>query len=302
MLENHKERNSKEDPAAIHSQNSTILQFNRERSMFRMFFTISLFSFLYIGKAEAQTGKIVYPHAAFWHKTEINQFLDERWGVGFDLVYRRKNEMNKGSMFDHHLRTSLRPWINYQITKNSRFSLSPIGYMTTTEYVGKSSDYDRLPYHEWRTTFQLFHHHKYPNPRWMHTWRYRYELRWQENPGQSDYRFLTRFRLRYRLRFVINKPDFYQNNMLYLMASNEIGLNIGKNVLYNTFNQNRLYLGAGFRFATSARVELRYIDRIRTRGSTGIEFDHDKGFMIGIYVDQLSSLFRKNEQHVRYTD
>lgn len=250
----------------------------------------------------AQDSKIAYPHNVFWNKTEVNEIFENKLGVGLDYVYRSKNEMNTGGMFDSHARTSIRPWIHYQFSKNARLSVSPLGYMYTNEYIGKPEDYDRLPYHELRTTFQFFHHYKHNNPKWMHTWRYRYELRWQEIAGTDDYRNLSRFRFRYRLRYVINREDFYENNMLYAAVSNEIGLNIGKNVTYNTFNQNRLYVGVGYRVLDVARLELRYVNRFRTRGATGIEFDHDQGIMLGIYIDQLSGFWNKKDEKIRYSD
>lgn len=275
--------------------------FNKIEKPLKLLFRTLFFLFLSL-LSKAQDQKIVYPHQVFWHKTEINEFFDEKWGVGADFVYRSKNEMNSGSMFDSHLRTSIRPWINYQFNKNARLSISPLGYMYTNEYIGKEEDYLREPYHELRTTFQFFHHQKPESGKWMHTWRYRYELRWQEQANSDDYRFLMRFRLRYRLRYMINTNDFYENNTLYTAVSNEIGLNIGKNVTYNTFNQNRLYVGLGYRFLNAARIELRYVDRFRTRGSTGIEFDHGRGLMIGFYIDQLSGLWKSDDQGVRFAD
>ncbi len=234
--------------------------------------------------------KTVFPHSVFWHKTEINEIFPSGWGVGLDFVYRRKNEMGQGSMFDARLRESIRPWLNYQVTPSSRFSLSPVGYMMTHEYVGKPEDVDRLPYHELRSTMQFFHHDKFLDGKLMQTWRYRYELRWQERAGTDEYRFFQRFRIRYRLRYVLNGEDFYRNNTAYLMASTEIGLNFGQNVYLNTFNQNRLYAGLGYRFFQSLRAELRYVDRIRTRGATGFEFDHGRGLMLAFYIDQLSGI------------
>jgi len=234
--------------------------------------------------------KVIYPHSVFWHKTEINEIFPSGWGVGLDFVYRSKNEMGQGSIFDARLRESIRPWLNYQVTPTSRFSLSPVGYMMTHEYVGKPEDIERLPYHELRTTMQFFHHDKYFDGKLMQTWRYRYELRWQERAGMDEYRFFQRFRIRYRLRYVLNGEDFYRNNTAYLMASNEIGLNFGSNVYLNTFNQNRLYVGLGYRFFQALRAELRYVDRIRTRGTTGFEFDHGRGLMFTLYVDQLSGV------------
>jgi hypothetical protein len=254
--------------------------------------------------AQGNGGKVTYPHNVFWSKTEINQLDNNyRWGAGLDFVYRRKSGLAERSMFAEPLRESIRPWIHYQFSMNSRFSISPLGYMNTNEYLGKPEDVLREPYHELRTTFQYFHHQKTPNGKWMHTWRYRYELRWQEVPGTNDYRFLTRFRFRYRIRYVFTGNDFYRDNTLYTAVSNEIGLNLGKNVLYNTFNQNRLYVGLGYRFLTGARVEFRYVDRIRTRGATGLEFDHGRGLMIGIYVDSVTSLGKTYDTYrVKYTD
>ncbi|WP_143090845.1 porin family protein [Thermoflexibacter ruber] len=77
-----------------------------------------------------------------------------------------------------------------------------------------------------------------------------------------------------------------------------------KNVTYNTFNQNRLYVGIGYRFLNAARIEIRYVNRFRTRGAAGIEFDHGQGLMIEAYIDQISLLgVRKGKaQPVRFSD
>ncbi len=246
--------------------------------------------------------RVTYPHAVFWHKTEFNEIFENKWGFGLDFIYRTKNELNQGSMFDAHLRTSIRPWVNYQVSKNARLSFAPLGYMYTTEYVGKPEDLSRLPYHELRTTFQFFHHYKHLNNRLMHTWRYRYEMRWQENPNTEQYRYFNRFRFRYRLRAMLTNSDFYENKVIYFAGSAELGLNFGKNVYLNTFNQNRVYLGIGYRFLNAIRAEVRYVDRIRTRGATGFEFDHDRGLMIGIYIDQLSNIGKRSFRPVKYVD
>ncbi|GAB2768989.1 hypothetical protein GCM10027275_09560 [Rhabdobacter roseus] len=268
---------------------------------------LSLLALLAASPAWAQNAKIVYPHRVFWHKSEVNEIFDRKvgpgyLGVGFDFVYRRKNVLNEGSMFRAPLRESFRPWLHYQFSQYARFSVSPLGYMNTNEYVGKPEDLLRAPFQEWRTTFQFFHHIKQWEGRIMHTWRYRYELRWQEQANASDYRYFNRFRFRYRIRAVLKGEDFYENNMIYAAVSNEIGLNIGKNVVYNTFNQNRLYAGVGYRFLNSVRAEVRYVNRYRTRGATGLEFDHGQGLMIGLYIDQLSGLGKEHTRSVRFTD
>lgn len=239
---------------------------------------------------QAQQQKVEYPHTVFWSKIEANEMFTDILGVGLDLVIRTKNALNEGTMFDYRLRESIRPWVHYQFSPHARFSLSPLGYFTTNEFIGKPEDWQRPEYHELRTTFQFFHHLKQMDGRLMHTWRYRHELRWQYNPTAETYRFFQRLRLRYRLRFMLNSTDFYEDNTVYAAVSNEFGLNFGESVVWNTFNQNRLYAGIGIRLFNALRVELRYVNHYRTRGATGFEFDASQGLMLGVYIDQLSSL------------
>lgn len=274
------------------------IHMNRLLTQFIILLSLSIISMPSAGIAQ---DKIVYPHSVFWSKTEVNEIFKNNIGVGLDYVHRRKNELGTGTMFDKPLRNSFRPWIHYQFGLYARLSVSPIGYMNTTEYVGKPEDYQRAPYHEYRTTFQFFHHQKQLNNKIMHTWRYRYELRWQEVPGTSDYRYFNRFRFRYRIRYVITGNDFYKNKTMYAAISNEIGLNMGKSINYH-FNQNRLYAGIGYRFLNTMRVELRYVNRYRTRGGTGFEYDNGTGMMIGLYVDQISGIGKQHIQRVKYTD
>lgn len=251
----------------------------------------------------AQTSKEVYDSQTFWSKLELNDFgASGKWGYGVDGIIRRKNEFGSGSIFKSPMRESVRPWVHYQFSPLARLSISPLGYMNTTEYVVKPGDELREPYHELRSTLQFFHHQKAAKGRIMHTWRYRYEFRWQEQPAQGTYRYTNRFRFRYRVRYLLNSDDFYRDRTLYLMGSNEIGINIGSAIVWNTFNQNRLYFGVGLRFLNAARVELRYVDRFRTRGATGFEFDQDRGLMLCVYVDQFRALGSKDIPQVRYYD
>ncbi|MCS6808036.1 MAG: DUF2490 domain-containing protein [Bacteroidota bacterium] len=238
----------------------------------------------------AQQRKIEYPHTVFWSELELNEMFTDTLGVGLDIVIRRKNAMNQGSMFDYRLRESIRPWFHYQFSQNARFSLSPIGYFVTNEFLAKPEDWNRPEYHEFRISSQFFHHLKQWEGRIIHTWRYRHEVRMQYNPITETYRLFQRFMFRYRIRVLLNSTDFYDDQVLYAVASNEFGLNFGEGVVFNTFNQNRFYAGMGIRLLNALRIELRYINHYRTRGSTGFEFDTSQGLMIGLYIDQLSSL------------
>ncbi len=252
--------------------------------------TVILVLLLRATTLQAQQRKIEYPHTVFWSEVEVNEMLTDTLGLGLDVVIRRKNALNQGTMIDYRLRESVRPWMHYQFSSLARFSFSPLGYFVTNEFIGKPEDWNRPEYHEFRTTSQFFHHLKQLDGRIMHTWRYRHELRLQYNPVADRYRFFQRFLFRYRLRYMINTQDFYEDNTIYAAISNEFGLNFGEGVVWNTFNQNRLYAGIGMRMLNALRIELRYINHYRTRGATGFEFDASHGLMLAVYIDQLSSL------------
>ncbi|TRX35644.1 DUF2490 domain-containing protein [Flavobacterium restrictum] len=72
--------------------------------------------------------------------------------------------------------------------------------------------------------------------------RIRNEQRWQDkmvNDEKNDTRFTDR--LRYSLSFTI--PVFKKKTMPSLVISDEIFINFGKEVVYNTFDQNRIFVG-----------------------------------------------------------
>jgi hypothetical protein len=175
-------------------------------------------------------------------------------------------------------------------------------YVRTNEYVSTPEDYDRLPYEEYRITLQFFHHFKHGNGRLMHTWRYRQELRIQERPVEEHYRVTNRHRFYYRLRCVLTGNHFYRNNTRYAFGANELHMNIGVNDLPVSFSQNRMSLGMGIRVLNSVRIEAMYFDRLRSnRGQLNV-FDRAQGMMFGLYIDQITSIGRKDIDPVRFVD
>jgi hypothetical protein len=257
--------------------------------------------------SEGFAQKKVNNHTVFWHKTEINEIFSngnedkpKGWGLGADFVFRSKSTFENPSPFTEINRIGFRPWFHYQFSPNARLSLSPIGFKYTNEYKARPEDYERKPYEERRITLQFFHHKKEEGGRFMHTWRYRYEWRWQET-ASGDWRYFNRLRVRYRLRYMISGNDFYQNKIFYAAVNNEIGINIGRNVSY-MFNQNRFYAALGYRFWNAMRTELRYVNRYRARGAIGNEYDQAQGFMLMFYIDQLSKISTKDTRSVKFFD
>jgi hypothetical protein len=271
---------------------------SKNNSLFTIFLTLFVVFF-----SKGQDQKEVYQHGYIWNKVEASQFFgdDSPYGVGFDVIHRRATLFDNKNPFEHYLRTSVRPWFHKQFGPDARLSISPLGYFQTNPYLAVEDDTLSPSSYELRSTVQLFHHHKQMQGRLMHTWRYRLEFRNQKRDNEDDFRNFARLRLRYRLRYMLNAPDFYTQGVIYAAGSSELAVNMGSPIVYNTFNQNRIYLGIGFRFLNAARIELRYLDRFRSRGS-GFEFDRGKGVMLSLTIDQINYLGRRYTQPIKYAD
>lgn len=268
-----------------------------------MKFNIILVVFLLAFSVFGQDSKTIYQHGYAWHKATASQFFGDEspFGAGIDIIHRRGTKFDGSNPYEHYMRTSIRPWFHKQFGPNARLSISPLGYFDSQPYLATEDDTLRPNSYELRSSLEFFHHHKQMKGRLMHTWRYRLEYRNQKRDNADDFRTFARLRLRYRLRYMLNAPDFYTQGVIYAAGSSELAVNMGSEIVYNTFNQNRIYLGIGFRFLNAARIEFRYLDRFRSRGS-GFEFDRGKGFMVSLTIDQINLLGRRYTQPIKYAD
>lgn len=264
-------------------------------------FSLILVALTLFFNSNVEAQKVINPNTIFWHKTEVTEIFPNKWGVGADFVYRRVSNLNSDGPLASPLRESIRPWVHYQFSPLARLSISPLGYFNSNTIIGSVDHGEVVDSHEWRSTIQYFHHQKVLGGKIMHTWRYRFEFRNLYRPNIQEYSYNTRLRVRYRLRYVLNGNDFYKDKTNYLAINNEIALNFGKNITRNTFSNNRFYLAVGRRFLNAARVELRYVNVFASR-SNGFEFDQLQGFMLSLYIDQLSDLGRRKLRAVRFSN
>lgn len=104
----------------------------------------------------------------------------------------------------------------------------------------------------------------YSNPiskRWNLQHKLRIDERFfRKNDGKSltdGYDFNFRFRYRLQAAFRINKEELEKPTTLKL--ADEIMFNAGKRIVYNTFDQNRMYAGVEQSLSQSLSVELGYM-------------------------------------------
>jgi len=112
--------------------------------------------------------------------------------------------------------------------------------------------------------------------------RFRIEERWQqkmENGEKTDqYKYSSR--LRYLLGADI--PLFKNPKLPVLSVSDEILLQFGKDIVYNTFAQNRLFIGIKQKLSDTWSYELGYLMQYE-QNSSGYQYTLDNDLRIFLY-------------------
>jgi len=112
--------------------------------------------------------------------------------------------------------------------------------------------------------------------------RFRVEERWQqkiENGEKTDqYKYSTRI----RYLFGIDIPIFKNPRLPELAVSDEILLQFGKDIVYNTFAQNRLFIGIKQKLSETWSYELGYLMQYQ-QNSSGYQYTLDNDLRIFFY-------------------
>jgi hypothetical protein len=113
--------------------------------------------------------------------------------------------------------------------------------------------------------------------RWKLQQRFRIDERFfRKNDGHNltdGYDFNFRFRYRMQAAFRINKEEIEKSTTL--KVADEIMLNTGKKIVYNTFDQNRIYAALEQGLSQSFSVELGYMYLYQQRPAAYHFFERD---------------------------
>lgn len=108
--------------------------------------------------------------------------------------------------------------------------------------------------------------------------RFQLEERWIHNSTSSaltpGYHFQGRVRYRFQLKYPLIRRETAKGN-LSAIASDEILLNVGHEIVANTFDQNRIYFGLNYGISRAFQVELGYLNWFQERSSGNQYYQRD---------------------------
>ncbi len=113
--------------------------------------------------------------------------------------------------------------------------------------------------------------------------RLRNEQRWQQKIANDvrtgDYRFTNR--IRYLLAFSI--PVSAKKDWPQFVISDELAIHFGKEVIYNRFDQNRIFIGFKQKLSKHLSADFGYM-RVYQKKYSGYQYDLNDTFRCFIYV------------------
>lgn len=196
--------------------------------------------------AKAQTEKQINHQNFFWLGSVNTIRFNEHWGVIADFHLRTYNFMS--STYYYIARGQANYWFNENLTAGAGFAHI---------WSGPTKAGPKVFSNEHRITESVQLNSK--KGKFTITNRWRLEQRWQQkivnNAKTHDYRFTNR--ARYQL--TCNYAPFKNKYLPSFSAFNEMMLQFGKEVVYNTFDQERLYIGIRQTITPQLNVDLGYM-------------------------------------------
>lgn len=197
------------------------------------------------GKLYAQTQHQNSGWFMFLNNTKFNA----KWGLQFDLQVRSADD------WGHVRNTLVRPALQYFINNKSNVALGYLWQTTQNQLVDAPDTF----LHEHRIFEQYIFNHKLKSIFVSH--RVRVEQRFIGRANEDV--FAQRFRYFFRLIQPLKKIESSFTKGTFVALQNEVFLNFqNKDQLNNSvFDQNRLYVAAGYRFSKKVDIEAGYMNQ-----------------------------------------
>ena len=272
-------------------------------------------------QAPASTPRDYIVNHMFWGNVVLAGKIKGKFDYQVDLEYRTQADPNHSAdsnttvgsdhynIFKHPYQYAIRPWIHYQPNKTLRFSISPLTWFGSWQYPVNGVTYYQP---EYRTAGQVTVYNALGRVLLDH--RYRFEYRWfglkkaTDNPDNptgpaETYDFLAaneKMRFRYRLRAnILLNSKAMEVGTIYIMCSSEIFLQLGTNVANtNVFDQNRCYLGLGYKLSPLLRTEVGFFNQLAFRFNNKAKnnVDVNNAIFVNLIFDDFNRLFKKKEK------
>jgi hypothetical protein len=219
-----------------------------------------------------------------WYMYFGDHKFSEKWGIHLEAQFRRANIITDPQQL------LLRTGINYHPSKSSFFTLGYC-FVNTYPYGGypvKCIFPENRFWEQYQVKTQL------NTVEWVS--RFRLEQRFSKLPIPIDLDYMpgdavytNRFRMMNRFSVPL-KGKSITDKSFYISGYDEVFINFGKHVGYNTVDQNRAYMAIGYKIPKVGRLEVGYLNQLVFK-SDGIKVENNQTIQVGLSSN--TELFKK---------
>lgn len=217
---------------------------------------------------QAQT-KTINTQYQSWISVNSVLKISPQWSIVADLHTRRNHFMEDNNF------NFARTGVQYTIDKNLSVAA---GYAHLWSYP-TTKDWHTIA-HENRIYQQVQYSSKWKNANILQ--RLRNEQRWQQKMVNDAYSGELRFTDRVRYLLSLTIPVFKNKKLPALALADELCLHAGKDIVYNTFEQNRFFIGIREQLRPDLSFDMGYM-RVFQQKRSGYEFDRNHTFRLFFY-------------------
>jgi Protein of unknown function (DUF2490) len=223
-----------------------------------------LFTFFITASISFAQVKEVKKQDQSWFSINSTVRLSDKWGFIADLHERRNNFLKDASF--HFIRFGVNYWLKDNITLTAGY-----GHM----WVAPSKAGWRTYSNENRVYQQVQMISKIGKVSLLQ--RLRNEQRWQQKISNDKPTGQNKFtdRVRYLLSFTV--PIFKSSKLPALVVADELCVQFGKEIVYNTFDQNRIFIGVKQKVTKDLSFDLGYMC-LKQQKASGYQYDLNNTF------------------------
>ena len=228
--------------------------------------TISLF---YNTSIAQQLTKDITTQTQYWFSINTVSQISKKWAIVAD--YHERREENFRTVNFQFIRGGMLCFIDDNFTMSGGYSHLWTNTSTSNGLI--LSQQNRI-YQQfcWRQSIGDLNF----------AYRIRNEQRWQQNIDANGNRGSTVFNNRLRFLFAMTLPIFKNKKLPQITMSDELMAQFGKDIIYNTFDQNRLFIGIRQNITKDISFDTGYM-MVYQQKSSGYQYDINNTIRLFIY-------------------
>jgi Protein of unknown function (DUF2490) len=217
---------------------------------------IICFAFYQTGFSQA-TEKTIHTREQLWFGYFNQTRITNKVGLWMDVHYRLTD-----NFVERPFQFIIRPALNFYIKDNLRLQT---GYAYVAHYPAEGLETTRPEHRAWQ---QIWWNQKYKGLTTLQWLRLeeRFNRKIANDELQPGYNF--NYRLRYNFSFFIPlKGKELVAKTPFIALIDEVFINFGERIVYNTFEQNRFFIGIGYQITSHMNVQTGYMNIFQQEAS-----------------------------------